>query len=328
MEPTRAVAEAYRAFAEEAGDDSPCFAAWATSVAADQQVLRWIARLPESKQQPNLVLAAARWHGVPAPGPYDGLREALLSDGAAIRETILQRSTQTNEPLRQAVLMPVLGRIAAETDGPLALVEVGASAGLCLYPDRYDYEWTAAGRLTGSGGPTLRCDVRGPVPVPASAPVISWRGGSDLDPIDVTDADRTAWLRALVWPEQEERRRRLAAAIAVAASSPPHLVRGDLMETLDEVIEAASPHGTVVVQHSAVIAYLDPAERHAFAIRMTALVAERRVRWVSNEGARVLPEITRTASSAGLPSERFVLGLDGRAMAWGHGHGASLTWLP
>ena len=104
-------------------------------------------------------------------------------------------------------------------------------------------------------------------------------------------------------------------------------MRGDLLETLDEVVETASAHGTVVVQHSAVIAYLDPPERRTFANRMAELVAAGRVRWISNEGDRVLPEITRTAAPEGLPTERFVLGLDGRAVAWTHGHGASLTWL-
>src|SRR6478672_763196 len=91
------VAGTYRAFVDQAHPDSPCFAAWAAGVADDEEVLAWIATLPGAKRQPNLVFAAARWHGVPAPGPYDGLRAALLGDGGALRDTILVRSTQTNE---------------------------------------------------------------------------------------------------------------------------------------------------------------------------------------------------------------------------------------
>ena len=86
-------------------------------------MLAWLAELPAIKQQPNLVFAAARWHGVPAPGPYAGLREALLGDDGSIRDTILTRSTQTNEVGRLATLAPAFALLGEE---PLALLEVGA----------------------------------------------------------------------------------------------------------------------------------------------------------------------------------------------------------
>lgn len=320
------LADTYRAFAVECGDESPTFRAWAEAVAEDSEVLAWIGALPEAEQQPNLVFASARWNGAPAPGPYDGLRATVLHRSEAVRETILNRSTQTNEPRRLAVLMPVLARIEEESGGPLALVEVGASAGLCLHPDRYGYDWGDAGALP-LDGPTLRCAVTGPMPVPMRRPEIAWRGGSDLNPLDVRDPDTLQWLETLVWPEQEERRGLLRAAAGIAAAAPPHLVRGDLLETLDEQVALAALRGTVVVFHSAVIAYLSQPERRVFAERMTRLVEQGSVRWISNEGDRVLPEVTRTARGSGRPTERFVLGLDGRAVAWTHGHGASMTWM-
>ena len=147
MEMYGEIAERYRDFGAFARDDSPCFEAWALGVADDPEVQAWLAGLPRIKQQPNLVFAAARWHGAPAPAPYDA-----AAGGAARRPGRARhdpgRSTQTNEVGRLATLTPVLAAIA----GPLALVEVGASAGLCLYPDRYDYAWPPLGDLTGSGG--------------------------------------------------------------------------------------------------------------------------------------------------------------------------------
>ncbi len=166
----------------------------------------------------------------------------------------MERRTQTNEVGRLATLTPVLAQVAGEAHRPLALVEVGASAGLCLYPDRYDYEWHPAGRLAGSGGPTLHCATTGAVPVPARHPDVTWRGGVDLNPVDPTDGDAAEWLEILVWPEQEERRERLRAAIDVARVEPPLLDRGDLLEQLPSLVRRAAPHGQVVVQHSAVIA--------------------------------------------------------------------------
>jgi hypothetical protein len=153
---------------------------------------------------------------------------------------ILSRRTQTNEPGRCRVLAPLLARLP----GPLALIEVGASAGLCLYPDRF------------GGDHGLR---------------VAWRAGIDLNPLDVTDPEDVAWLECLVWPSQPERLARLRAAIAAVRDEPPTIHRGDLNETLDAVIATAPADATLVVYHTAVLAYLDQAGRDAFAQRMSRL---------------------------------------------------------
>lgn len=192
--------------------DSPTFE-WARGVTGDEEVLDWLNELPAVKRQPNLVFAAARFHGVPAPGPYAGLRDALLGDDGSIRITILTRATQTNDVGRLATLVPALTQI----EGPIALLEIGASAGLCLYPDRWSYRWlTGDGEATYGSGPELTCGVSGLAPLPTRLPEITWRGGIDLNPLDVTDADEMAWLTTLVWPEQDARRERLRHAIADA----------------------------------------------------------------------------------------------------------------
>lgn len=314
------VIEEYRDFATYAAGDSPCFEEWALGVAEDAEVLAWLDTLPPIKRQPNLVLAAARWHGAPAPGSYDGLRRVLLEREAEVRATVMSRATQTNEVGRLATLAPVLGLL----DGPLALVEVGASAGLCLFPDRYDYAWPPVGVLRGSGGPVLTAEATGALPVPAGHPEVAWRGGVDLNPLDVSDEDAMAWLENLVWPEQDERRRRLREAIEVARREPPALRRGDLFDHLPDLLDEAAPHGTPVVFHSAVIAYLEEADRDRFHDLMTGLVAEGRCRWISNEGRRVLPAVT---GGREVPSGRFVTALDGVPVAWSHGHGHAIDWL-
>jgi hypothetical protein len=318
------VIEEYRDFATYAAGDSPCFEEWALRVAGDEEVLAWLGTLPPIKRQPNLVFAAARWHGAPAPGPYDGLRRVLLEHEAEVRATVLARATQTNEAGRLATLVPVLGLL----EGPLALVEVGASAGLCLFPDRYDYDWPPVGRLRGSGGPLLTARATGPLPVPSAHPDVAWRGGVDLHPLDVTDDDATAWLENLVWPEQDERRDRLRAAIDVARAEPPAVRSGDLFDHLPDLLDDAAPHGTPVVFHSAVIAYLEEPDRERFHDLMTGLVGGGRCRWISNEGPRVLPRVLpRFSGDRDVPSGRFVTALDGVAVAYAHGHGHAIDWL-
>ncbi|MFC6287118.1 DUF2332 domain-containing protein [Nocardioides sp. GCM10027113] len=313
-------------YLEAEGARGTCFEEWTTGVLGDPEVQEWLGTLPEPKRQPNLVFAAARWHGVPAPGPYAGLRDALLGDDGAIRETILSRSTQTNEVGRLATLTPAFAQVAG--DEPVALIEVGASAGLCLYPDRWSYAWhTTAGTVRAGEGPTLECRVDGAFPTEITAPAVAWRGGVDLNPGDVDDSDQMAWLTNLVFPEEEDRRERLGTAIGIARTDPPHLVKGDLLDELPRLVDEASEHGRVVVFHSAVIAYLEEADRRRYFDLVSGLVADGRCHWVSNEGKRVLPEVTATGPE--IPEERqtFVLGVDGQAVAWTHGHGRTMTWL-
>ena len=325
-----AVARHYRGFAVATRDQSACYEDWSRHVAEDRDVLAWLATLPKGKRQPNLVYAAARWNGVPAPGPYEGLRSALLGDEGTVRKTIHTRRTQTNEVGRLATLVPAFAEIARR-DGPLALLEVGTSAGLCLYPDRYDYAWPPLGALTGSGGPTLTAAAEGPLPVPAAALPVAWRGGVDLDPVDVHDDRAVAWLETCVWPEQEERRARLRAAVAIARADPPRIARGDLFDLLKDQVAEAGEHGSVVVFHSAVALYLDRPGRERLTDRMLELVASGRCHWVSNEQHDILPRVTATApSGSGVEADdwhSFVVGVDGRAVALTHQHGAGIRWL-
>ena len=64
------------------------------------------------------------------------MRSRVLQDTETLRAVMLARSTQTNEHGRCAALLPVLAGLPE----PLALLEVGASAGLCLLPDFYAYD--------------------------------------------------------------------------------------------------------------------------------------------------------------------------------------------
>ncbi|WP_298748792.1 DUF2332 family protein, partial [uncultured Nocardioides sp.] len=206
--------QTYAEFASQA-TDSPTFVAWTRGVVGDPEVLAWLGSLPPLKQQPNLVFAAARWHGLAPDATYADLRAALLGDDGTLRATILSRSTQTNEAGRMATLLPLLREIALR-DGPIALLEVGASGGLTLHPDRWSYRYrTPEGdlRVGDPAAPELECLADGPGPWPTDLPEIAWRGGLDLHPLDVTDDDTARWLETLVWPEHDDRRAVLRQAI-------------------------------------------------------------------------------------------------------------------
>ena len=179
------IATEFRGFAgAAAAANSPLYAELSVAVADDDRVLDFLLDLPRPKQQPMLLFGAIAFLGGPPKGP-DQLSARIRDDGERIRETMLARFTQTNEPARCAALVTALGDIA----GPVGLVEVGSSAGLCLYPDRYSYEFD--GRPVGPRSAVhLATSTSGPVPVPDRLPEVAARVGIDLNPLDPADPDR------------------------------------------------------------------------------------------------------------------------------------------
>lgn len=312
-------AEWYRRFRLlETPGQSALYAEWADGVENDAEVLGLIITLPRPKRQPNLVFACARLLGAPLTD-YRNFSRWLVEHWPAVAAQALRRSTQTNEPRRLTAIMPVLAGIGPE----LALFEVGASAGLCLYPDRYSYDYSGR-RVDPADGPStvlLTADSTGPVPLPAHPPEVVWRAGLDLNPLDVHDADDVSWLQTLVWPEQTERRNRLDAALAIARRDPPLLARGDAVVDLEALVALAPAGVPLVIVSPAVLVYLAPEQRTAFAHTATGLG-----RWISLDGAGVLPQVDALLAQPPVPGD-FTVSMDGRPVARCGPHGQTLDWI-
>lgn len=323
------VAERYRRFADlEAHGVSDLYEKWARGIVVDDDVKALLGALPSAKRQPNLVFAAARWCGAPLT-EYREFRDWLLASWDDVVAVIRARSTQTNEPARCATLLPQLAKI----DGPIALLEVGASAGLCLFADRYSYRYHAPSGTTGldpPGGPSpvvLDCEIDDESIVPTRLPDVVWRAGIDLHPVDAGDPDQLSWLDTLIWPGQEVRRQNLHAAAEIAGRERLTITPGDLLRELHPQAAAAPSNATLVVFHSAVLAYLSAVERQRFARQVSALDAV----WLSNEGPGVLPQIADRAGGRASPvapgsaqpsaDGAFVLAVNGRPVARTGPHG-------
>ncbi|MGW7054409.1 DUF2332 domain-containing protein [Streptomyces sp. NPDC054887] len=314
---TQSVAARYREFSEQqARGVSPLYAELTARISEDGDLCALVAALPPgNKQQPNLLLAAVRYLG----GRYEdwaSFRAWTLAHWDAVRTVVLERFTQTNEPARCATLLPLLAALPQ----PLALVEVGASAGLCLHPDRYAYRYDE-GPVLGASPVTFHCRTEGPVPLPTALPDVVWRAGIDLNPLDATAEDDIRWLQSLIWPGPAERpRRQLAAVEAVRTAPRPRIVRGDLVDALPALAAEAPQDATLVVFHTAVLTYLPLARRERFA----ALVRELPGHWISNEHHTVLPWLDAPAPD---DEHLLTLALDERAVAFTAPHGQSLHWF-
>jgi hypothetical protein len=299
--------------AREARGVSPVYERLSSAVARDAELLELIGALPPTKRQPNLLFGVVRFLGGPVEHPSE-FRSYLLANWSAIETEMCTHATQTNEAGRCAVLLPVLAALPQ----PLALLEVGASAGLCLYPDRYTYRY--GDHVVGSGGPVIECTATGLVPL-AGVPDVVWRAGLDLNPLDVTDSADIAWLEALIWPEHESRRDRLRAAADVAAADPPLLVRGDLVDDLPALAGRAPAGATLVVFHTSVLFYVSAPRRQAFVQGVRRLPGH----WLANES----PGVLRYDTLPPAPSQALhnLLALDGTPLAWTRPHGQAISWF-
>lgn len=314
----------YTRFAdEEFHGRSPLYEAISRAVAESEPALDFLTTLPPDKWQPNLLLASFR-HVCGLANGWPEFLENLLANADAVRSVMLTHSTQTNEPARCATLLPVL----AQLPQPLALIEVGASAGLCLLPDFYGYDYGSRIIRPDEPGttppPVFSCSTSATTPLPSTMPQIVWRAGLDLNPLDASDPIQADWLETLVWPEQIRRHENLRAALEIAATHRPRVEQGDLRgDGLARLCREAPRDATVVIFHTAVLAYVEGrSEREVFGERAMTLCDY----WISNENPRLLPAIASRAGTVAAPG-RYLLSVNGSPVAWTDPHGAALEWF-
>jgi hypothetical protein len=169
-------------------------------------------------ERPLLLCAALRYdalvegpshplfEGIAAERPNAGaitkarLATALGADRIGFWITLRTRRVQTNEVSRSITwLWPAMLAGCNDRRRPLAIVDVGASAGLNLIGDRMRLSWQRRGQTS--------------LHTPVALEVRS-RIGFDPRPLDVRKKENREWLRASIWPGESARLARLDAALA------------------------------------------------------------------------------------------------------------------
>lgn len=305
---TDAVRERFTRFAlHEAPGRSTVYRDWAEGIAADPEMQAVLSQISAQHRQPPLVFAVTRLLGAPLAG-YAQWRSFVLSHAERVIAECERRTVQAGEPLRMAALLPAFSMI----EGPIALIELGAAAGLCLYPDRCSYrvlgpDGVERARLDPAGGAAglvLTSTARGSVP-PLRIPEVVWRAGVDLAPMDVRDPEDRAWMDALIWPGERERAARIAAASEIVAADPALLLAGDAEERLGALVASAPPDATLVVTTPGMLVYLRRDARESLIRRIRAVGA----RWITIDPVR-LHDGWHTDADGG-----FAVGVDGELVA-------------
>jgi len=300
--------------AEWAADTSPLYERLCRIVADDPPLREVAATVPEDRTVENVFLAAVHCvlrRGVDHPlaeyypsatddpRPPDAalapaLRDFCRTYADELDPLLETRRTQTNEVRRAAALYPAFAHVGARTDGPLALVEIGPSAGLNLLWDRFDYEYHGVGEGTDAvrrvGRPDSPVTIQSAVeggrpPLPADPPAVHSRVGIDLNPLDVTDDADAEWLQALTWPEHDDRRARLSAVIDLARRDPPRLIEGDAVAELPAVLDRIPADVPVVVYSTLVLYQVPDAIREDLRELIADRSGERPLHWLTGSHA-------------------------------------------
>jgi hypothetical protein len=285
--------------------------------------------------------------GEPADAVLDAALEAAIEEAWRTQQPLLRdalsRPPQTNEVQRSAVLLPGLLHVAGATGLPLVLLEIGSSAGLNLWCERYAYAYAGPGGAAADGATvapvwrwddgrsplTMRAEWLGPAPWPQGPPPLQVlrRAGCDQDPIDLRQPAQARRLASFIWPDQPERLARLVAARGAAAAWLAQ--DGVAVEALpaaafvERELRQRQPGAATVLMHSVVWQYIEPAQQRAIEAALQDAGAR------ATAGAPLAWLRLEPPSLEGHSELRCRLWPGGtdRLLARCHPHGARIEWL-
>ncbi|WML48297.1 DUF2332 domain-containing protein [Neobacillus sp. PS3-34] len=269
------LSESFKTFAKrECEGSSDLYEFLSLKIAEDDWLLELSSYAREGQPIPNLLLGAV--HYLLLKGKNHVLREyypSIVEHSKVVKESYIhfqsfcelyreeiisilqEKLVQTNEVRRCAYLYPTFSYIYNKTNRPLALIEIGTSAGLQLLWDKYSYSYLS-NEVYGDHNSELRiiAEIRGEKTpkLLSKSPPVNHRFGLDLHINDVTNEEDSLWLNSLIWPEHYERRELFKQAIECIHNNRNeiNLIEGDGVELLPHIVDQIPPEAVIGVFHT------------------------------------------------------------------------------
>jgi hypothetical protein len=218
--------------------------AWRGDAGSDALALRAAASLhalARSGRAPYLTRAYPPHQASP-----DEIRQAAvkaIGEWDDFLHDYLDHPPQTNEVARSAAILGGCLLIAERTRQPLALFELGASAGLNLCFDRYRFELGEAEWGNAEAAVVVRSSWQGDFP-PLGAPLgVVERAGCDTNPLDPGSPQDRERLLSYIWPDQRDRLRLTEKALEEASAEPWRVERADAAAWVEESLATPAKDG-------------------------------------------------------------------------------------
>lgn len=311
--------------------DGPCarlFAEWQGDPLRDFLMLRFLGAVHArvlAGEAPELARHYPSVGGQPEwPGVWGAFLDVVEQQADALRPQ-LENFPQTNEVRRCAGLLGGFLEVARRFPGTRQrLREIGTSAGLNLFWDRYRYELGPHSWGDPASGVALSTDWSGGVAGFDQSPEIESRAGCDIAPIRIGEDAGLRRLESYVWADQPERLDHLRGAAEIARADPARIEQARAGDWLAQEL-AEAPDGVArIVFHSSVWLYIPDAERAQIVEHLetagAAATPDRPVAWLRHEDSEQRP------GRMELLLRTWPGGQDEK-LADGHPHGRFVDWL-
>jgi hypothetical protein len=143
--------------------------------------------------------------------------------------------------------LPIFSNLLSLANKPATIIDIGASAGLNLNFDRYEYYYDGK-KVYGDSRIKIHCTIKGskmPTVSPFESPL--HKIGIDQNPINLTNTDDLIWLQALIWPDQTERFLMLKEALHPTNLSEIQLIEGSTIADFKKIIGAVDPGEIMII---------------------------------------------------------------------------------
>ena len=308
-------------------------------IAEDDELLSIAEVVPKGQPVPNLFFGAVHYlllkgRQHPLRSYYPSITESVgemedsfryfkdfcLENKEDIISILKMKRVQTNEVRRCSYLYPSFNYIYELTNKPLALIEIGTSAGLQLFWDQYAYSY-GTGEVIGntSSNVHIQSEIKGdrkPFLSAKPAPV-TMRTGVDLHIVDLSDSEEFLWLKALIWPSHHERLKLFEASGNFTKEQEVTLIEGDGVELLSKLVKEVPHDVTLCVFHTHVANQMPIDVRK----RLFAIIKE-----IGQE--RDVFHLYNNMKDGDLHLDYFIDGVENtNTIAKTDGHGRWFTWL-
>jgi hypothetical protein len=176
----------------------------------------------------------------------------------------IQSAPQTNETRRSIAILAAFQAFAQIYDGPIDMLELGASAGLNTNWNLFHYHTANWSWGDPASAVQIDTDWNG-APPPLAQLNIRSAAACDLNPLDIADPAQRLQLRSYVWPDQPERLARFDGAVKLALEAGRKVERADAAQWLQRKLPDRAHDGATVIYHSIFLQYPPRETRSAIA---------------------------------------------------------------